>query len=89
ISVQRYLAIRFPLQTRSWRKKKETAFAVCLVFWAFLVTICAIFREENYPNKLWTCYERCKNQRLKSQFIAILLFLGFLTPLLIIVFCSS
>lgn len=89
ISVQRYLAIRFPMQTRSRRKKKVTAFAVCLVFWGLLVTICAIFRKENYPDKLWTCYERCKNQRLQQQFILILVFLGFLAPLLIVVFCSS
>lgn len=89
ISIQRYLAIRFPLQTRSWRKKKETAFAVCLVLWGLLVIASAIFRKENYPNKLWTCYERCKDRPLQLQFIVILAFLGFLTPLLIVVFCSS
>lgn len=89
ISVQRYLVIRFPLQARSWRKKKETAFAVCLVFWGLLVTICTIFREDNYPDKLWTCYERCKNIPLHLQFILILVILGYLAPLSIIVFCSS
>uniref|UniRef100_A0A8C9Y817 G-protein coupled receptors family 1 profile domain-containing protein n=1 Tax=Sander lucioperca TaxID=283035 RepID=A0A8C9Y817_SANLU len=89
ISVQRYLVIRFPLQARSWRKKKETACAVCLLFWGLLVTICAIFRKENYPDKLWKCYERCKNIQLNPKFIAILVCIGFLTPLLIIVFCSS
>lgn len=89
ISVQRYLAIRFPLQARSWRKKKETAFAVCLVIWGLLLTICTIFREDNHPDKLWTCYERCKNKPLDLKFIIILIFLGFSAPLLIIVFCSS
>lgn len=89
ISAQRYLAIRFPLQARSWRKKKETAFAVCLVFWGLLVTICATFRQDNYPEKLWTCYERCKNTPLDRQFLIILLFLGFFVPVLIVVFCSS
>ncbi|KAM9349939.1 G-protein coupled receptor 35 [Symphorus nematophorus] len=89
ISVHRYLAIKFPLQTRSWRKKKETAFAVCLVFWGLLVTVCAIYYAENDPSKLWTCYERCKNLPLKTQFILILVLLGFLVPLLIVVFCSS
>ncbi|XP_070701850.1 G-protein coupled receptor 35-like [Pempheris klunzingeri] len=88
ISVQRYLAIRFPLQTRSWRKKKETAFGVCLFLWALLVTVCVIFRNENHPNKLWTCYERSKEHPLQPQFIAIVVSLGFLTPLLIVVFCS-
>ncbi|KAA8587246.1 hypothetical protein FQN60_016699 [Etheostoma spectabile] len=89
ICVQRYLIIRFPLQARSWRKKKETACAVCLVIWGLLVTICAVFRNDNHPEKLWTCYERCKDIPLHPEFIAILVCLGFITPLLIIVFCSS
>lgn len=88
ISVHRFLAIRFPLQARSWRKKKETAFAVCLILWVLLVTSCAIFREENRPDKLWNCFERCKNRPLKLVVILILTCLGFLTPLLIIVYCS-
>lgn len=89
ICVHRFLAVRFPLQTRSRRKKKKIAFAVCLVFWGLLVTVCAIVRKENSPDKLWNCYERCKNQPLKLHFILILTILGFFTPLLIIVSCSS
>ncbi|XP_068197103.1 G-protein coupled receptor 35-like [Antennarius striatus] len=89
ISVQRYLAIRFPLQAKSWRKKKEVASAVCSVFWVVIIIICAKFREDNYPDKLWACYERCKNLPLQPQFLFVMLFVGFLTPLLIIVFCSS
>lgn len=89
ISVHRFLAIRFPLQAKSWRKKKATAFAVCLVFWGLLLIVCAIFKNENYPVNLWTCYERCKNKPLRGEFILIVTILGFLTPLLIIVFCSS
>lgn len=88
ISVHRFLSIRFPLQARLWRKKKETAVAVCLVFWVFLLTLCFIFREENNPNKLWNCFERCKNLPLPPSFIWILTCLGFLTPLLIISYCS-
>ncbi|XP_028283644.1 G-protein coupled receptor 35 [Parambassis ranga] len=89
ISVQRYLIIRFPMQARSWRKKKETAFAVCLFIWVLLVTLGAAFRKDNYPNNLWTCYERCKDKPLNPLFIVLLVFLGFLAPLVIIVFCSS
>ena len=89
ISVQRYLAIRFPIQTRSWRKKKQTAFVVCLVIWGLLVMICSIFHKDNAPHKLWTCYERCKNLPLKLEFLLLVVFVGFLAPLLIIVFCSS
>lgn len=88
ISVHRFLAIRFPLQARSWRRKKETAFAVCLVLWVLLVTSCVIFQEENYPDKLWNCFERCKNQRIKLSFLLIVTCLGFLIPLLIMGYCS-
>lgn len=89
ICVHRFLTIRFPLQTKSWRKKKATAAAVCLVLWGLLLIMCVIFRKENHPDNLWTCYERCKNNPLRWEFILIITFLGFLTPLLIIVFCSS
>uniref|UniRef100_H3BZN6 G-protein coupled receptors family 1 profile domain-containing protein n=1 Tax=Tetraodon nigroviridis TaxID=99883 RepID=H3BZN6_TETNG len=89
ICVHRFLVIRFPLQAKSWRKKKETAFAVCLVIWGLLVIVCAIHRRENYPVNLWTCYERCKNKQFPEHFILVLVFLGFFTPLLIIAFCSS
>lgn len=89
ISVQRFLVIRFPLQARSWRKRKEVAFAVCLTIWGLVVAICATFREDNYPQNLWTCYERRKDRPLNLRFIVILLVLGFTGPLLIVVFCSS
>lgn len=89
ICVHRFLAIRFPMQARSWRKKKATAFAVCLLIWGLLLTVYAVYRNQNYPVNLWTCFERCKNKRLSMQFSLVLIFLGFFTPLLIIVFCSS
>lgn len=89
ISVHRYLAIRFPMQTRSWRRKKETAFAVCVLLWGLLITTSIIFKEENHPKNLWTCFERCKNIPLKLHFVLMMVFFGYVTPLLIIVFCSS
>ncbi|XP_047445635.1 G-protein coupled receptor 55 [Mugil cephalus] len=89
ISFQRYLVVRFPLQARLCRRKKETAFVVCLVIWVMLVVVCYIYRKENYPDKLWTCYERCKDQPLKGNFIVILEICGLVLPLLIVVFCSS
>ncbi|XP_062261118.1 G-protein coupled receptor 35 isoform X2 [Platichthys flesus] len=88
ISVHRYLAVRFPLQTRLLRRKKEVAVAVCLIIWGLLVTGSLIFREQNHPQKLWTCYERCKDRPLSTWLILIMVVLGYLTPLVIIVFCS-
>ncbi|XP_032420829.1 G-protein coupled receptor 35-like [Xiphophorus hellerii] len=89
ISVHRYLTIRFPLQARSWKRRKEAAVAVCFFIWVVLVSIVAVFHKDNLPEKLWTCYERCKNTRIRPQFTFLLLSLGYLAPLLIIVFCSS
>ncbi|XP_029380981.1 G-protein coupled receptor 35 [Echeneis naucrates] len=89
ISVHRYLVVKFPFQTRSWRKKKETAVVVCLVIWGLLLSIGAIFQKENDPKKLWTCYERCKDNPLGPAAITMLIVPGFLIPLLIIVFCST
>ncbi|XP_043990726.1 G-protein coupled receptor 35-like [Gambusia affinis] len=89
ISVHRYLTIRFPLQARSWKRRKEAAVAVCLFIWVVLVLIVIVFRNDNHPEKLWTCYERCKNIRIRPQFNLLLLSLGYLAPLLTIVFCSS
>ncbi|KAM4556475.1 G-protein coupled receptor 35-like isoform 1-T2 [Fundulus diaphanus] len=88
ISIHRYLIIRFPLQARSWRRRKEAAVAVCLLIWLFLISVVVVFQKDNYPEKLWTCYERCKNRRLRQHF-TVLLCLGYLTLLLVIVFCSS
>uniref|UniRef100_A0A3B5LSL3 G-protein coupled receptors family 1 profile domain-containing protein n=1 Tax=Xiphophorus couchianus TaxID=32473 RepID=A0A3B5LSL3_9TELE len=64
ISVHRYLTIKFPLQARSWKRRKEAAVAVCLLIWVVLVSIVAVFHKDNLPEKLWTCYERCKNIRI-------------------------
>ncbi|XP_015258233.1 PREDICTED: G-protein coupled receptor 35-like [Cyprinodon variegatus] len=89
ISVHRYLTIRFPLQARSWRKKKMAAVAICLPIWVILVSAVVVFRKENYPDKLWTCYERCKDAPLHPPFTIALVCLGYLAPLMIIVFCSS
>lgn len=89
ISVQRYLAIIFPLQVSSWRRKKATASVVCLVMWTLLLTISTVFNKENQPGNLRTCYERCKNIRLKIEFLLTMQLLGFAIPLLIIIFCST
>lgn len=88
ISIYRYLCIRFPLHARSLRRKKEAAVAICLLIWAALILIIVVFHKDNYPEKLWTCYERCKNNRLRPQ-LTWLMSLGYLALLLIVVFCSS
>ncbi|CAJ1072020.1 G-protein coupled receptor 35-like [Xyrichtys novacula] len=88
ISVHRYLAVRFPMRAKSWRRKKVAAFVVCLAIWVTVVSLCLIF-QENSPDKLQCCFERCKDQRLTFKFAVMLVCGGFLAPLLIIVFCTS
>lgn len=89
ICVHRYLAIRFPLQAKSWRKKKETAFAVCLLIWVLVISGSMIFWKQNSPENLWTCFERRKDRPFNQHSWLLLITVGYLTPLLIIVFCSS
>lgn len=89
ISFNRYLAVRFPLQYRSWRRKKEMAFAVCLAIWVVVLTSCFVYHEVNYPHKLWVCFERCEDCQLPFEFVMTVVALGFLAPLLITVFCSG
>ncbi|KAM6948339.1 G-protein coupled receptor 35 [Aplochiton taeniatus] len=89
VSVHRYLAVRFPLRARAWRRKKQAALAVCLAIWVTVVAICAAYRRDNYPEKLWTCYARREDIRLTPAFLLLLVGLGYLGPLLVIVFCSS
>uniref|UniRef100_A0A3Q3WWG2 G-protein coupled receptors family 1 profile domain-containing protein n=1 Tax=Mola mola TaxID=94237 RepID=A0A3Q3WWG2_MOLML len=74
----RYLAISFP-----------PAVTTCLALWGVVLTISAVFQEEKYPNRLWTCYERCKVRPLQLRFVFTLVFPGFLAPLLMAVFCTS
>ncbi|XP_017277692.1 G-protein coupled receptor 35 [Kryptolebias marmoratus] len=89
ISVHRYLVVRFPLQARFWKRKKAAAASVCLIIWALLVALAFVFRKENYPERLWTCYERCKDNPLSLKFIILLVFVAYSIPLLTTVFCSS
>uniref|UniRef100_A0A4W5PB88 G-protein coupled receptors family 1 profile domain-containing protein n=1 Tax=Hucho hucho TaxID=62062 RepID=A0A4W5PB88_9TELE len=88
ISVHRYLAVKFPFQTRAWRSKK-VAVGVCGAIWVTAVTICGVFSDANHPQKLLTCYQRRKDIPLPVGFLAVLEVLGYLLPLLIIVFCST
>uniref|UniRef100_A0A3Q3WMW2 G-protein coupled receptors family 1 profile domain-containing protein n=1 Tax=Mola mola TaxID=94237 RepID=A0A3Q3WMW2_MOLML len=65
ISAHRYLAIKRAVTT-------------CLALWGVVLTISAVFQEEKYPNRLWTCYERCKVRPLQLRFVFTLVFPGFL-----------
>lgn len=71
-------------------EKEETGgFRGVFADWTAVLTICLTFNKENQPDKLWTCYERCKNQPLQLEFFLTLQLIGFAAPLLIIIVCST
>ncbi|XP_035655333.1 G-protein coupled receptor 55-like [Oncorhynchus keta] len=88
ISIHRYLAVKYPFHTRTWRSKKVAA-VVCGTIWVTVVTICAVFRKDNDPRKLITCYEVFQESTLSVEFLVVLEVLGYLLPVLILVFCST
>nr|XP_046177935.1 G-protein coupled receptor 35-like [Oncorhynchus gorbuscha] len=88
ISIHRYLAVKYPFHTRTWRSKKVAA-VVCGTIWVTVVTICAVFRKDNDPRKLITCYELSQESTLSVEFLVVLEVLGYLLPVLILVFCST
>uniref|UniRef100_A0A674D4Q8 G-protein coupled receptor 35-like n=2 Tax=Salmo trutta TaxID=8032 RepID=A0A674D4Q8_SALTR len=88
ISIHRYLAVKYPFHTRTWRSKKVAA-VVCGTIWVTVVTICAWFRKDNDPRKLVTCYEVSQENTLSLEFLVVLEVLGYLLPVLILVFCST
>ncbi|XP_067085532.1 G-protein coupled receptor 35-like [Osmerus mordax] len=86
ISVQRFLAVRFPYYARRAGSKKRAA-CVCVVIWLVIAGVCLVFREDNAPENWHTCFER--NQPLPLDFLMSLELLGYVVPLLTMLLCSS
>ena len=82
----RFLLVKFPQRYRHGNKNR--AGAVCLVIWTVVIAVCVGFSSDNYPEKLWTCYERCEDAPIQKPFLALLMTVGFFVPLLIVVCCS-
>ncbi|XP_023653799.1 lysophosphatidic acid receptor 6-like isoform X1 [Paramormyrops kingsleyae] len=87
ISIHRCVLLKFPIQRRTRDSQKTIAFAVCILIWVTVVTICATFIEENLPAHMKMCYKR-SDEPLSGTFILLLEILGFLLPLFIITLCS-
>ncbi|XP_053567469.1 G-protein coupled receptor 35-like [Bombina bombina] len=86
ISVDRYLAIKFPLSSRSLRSPRKAA-VVCGTIWMLLI-LSYIFGELMFKIKIGVgfCFRKTMPKHLYgSLYISIL---GFYTPLIIIMFCS-
>ena len=86
ISVQRFLAVRFPFYARRAGSKKGAA-CVCVAIWLVIAGVCLAFREDNAPENFHSCFER--SQPLPLDFLMSLELLGYVVPLLTMLLCSS
>nr|DBA25921.1 TPA: hypothetical protein GDO54_010248 [Pyxicephalus adspersus] len=87
ISVDRYVAIKFPLRARSFRSPKNAAMACVIVWLLFIATRLYLdlatdssFRDQTL------CFRKVTSKPLKRTLYFSLL--GFCVPTLILIFCS-
>uniref|UniRef100_A0A3P8XQZ8 G-protein coupled receptors family 1 profile domain-containing protein n=1 Tax=Esox lucius TaxID=8010 RepID=A0A3P8XQZ8_ESOLU len=85
ISIHRYVAVKFPFQTRAWHSKKG-ARVVCGAVWIIVLAISIMFSIANSPSQLSSCFERREN--ISLGWLVVLGVLGYLAPLFIMLFCS-
>uniref|UniRef100_A0AAY5KQK0 G-protein coupled receptors family 1 profile domain-containing protein n=1 Tax=Esox lucius TaxID=8010 RepID=A0AAY5KQK0_ESOLU len=85
ISIHRYVAVKFPFQTRAWHSKKVARF-VCGAVWIIVLAISIMFSIANSPSHLSSCFER--REKMPVELLVVLEVLGYLVPLFIIMFCS-
>ncbi|KAA0718623.1 G-protein coupled receptor 55 [Triplophysa tibetana] len=90
ISVQRFLAVRFPFLGRADKaKRQKIAVSVCILIWTTIAVICAMFNQDLKPDYLLTCFNRKAEKKLNLTFFLILEIVGYLVPLAIIILCST
>ncbi|KTG47009.1 hypothetical protein cypCar_00038224 [Cyprinus carpio] len=90
ISIHRFIAVRFPFLTKALASKSKTiAISKCIFIWVIITVICVRNREELDKEKFETCYDRKLANKLGIPFILLLEILGYLIPVLIIIFCST
>ncbi|XP_053564956.1 G-protein coupled receptor 35 [Bombina bombina] len=85
ISLDRYLAIKFPLRSRTLRSPRKTAVA-CGILWLLFLLTRIVFELFDYRALQPFCFRKTTSKPLyKAIYFSIL---GFYIPLPIIVFCS-
>ncbi|XP_063771731.1 G-protein coupled receptor 35-like [Pseudophryne corroboree] len=87
ISVDRYVAIKFPLRARAFRSPKKAATA-CGVIWLLLIAtrIFIKFTADRISTDPSTCFRKHSERPLKRALYFSIL--GFCVPMLILTFCS-
>lgn len=90
ISFHRFIAIRFPFLAKALlSKSRMIATTKCIIIWVIVGVICACNYKEFLPDKLEHCYERKVKIKLKKDFFLVLMILGYLIPVVILIFCST
>lgn len=90
ISIHRFIAVRFPFLTKALApKSKIIATTECIIIWVIIAVICACNYDDLVPEKLDGCYDRKLEKKLKTSFFLLLEILGYLIPVVIVIFCST
>lgn len=97
ISIDRFLAIVYPLRSQTIRTKRNAKIACCIV-WAIILTggaIVAYKLDTTSPNNNATaiyCFENYSKKQWKAELSKVVMFIetvGFMIPLFMNVFCSA
>ncbi|XP_063162186.1 G-protein coupled receptor 35 [Candoia aspera] len=85
IALDRYIAVRYPLQAKNVRSPLKSAL-VCGLFWILMISIVCISKYMNDEEDPGICF-RSISRRPSVHSFAIVIW-GFLIPLIILSFCS-
>ncbi|XP_043076473.1 G-protein coupled receptor 55-like [Puntigrus tetrazona] len=90
ISVHRFIAVRFPFLMKTLASKsKAIATSKCVFIWTVVVVVCACNSKDLNQELLETCYDRKLTKKLERHFFLLLEILGYVIPVLVVVFCST
>ncbi|XP_051979970.1 G-protein coupled receptor 55-like [Xyrauchen texanus] len=89
ISVVRYVAIKFPMKASGVLSCRR-AMVVCALIWVVNCSFSAAFHRVDDPKQNATikCFQKNKTEELPLVFILVLNIVGFLLPVLIMLYCS-
>ncbi|XP_029473174.1 G-protein coupled receptor 35-like [Rhinatrema bivittatum] len=85
ISVDRYLAIRYPLKSKYLRSPMKAAI-LCGLLWIFMIAFCLYGALTARMEKITFCFQKTSVDPMKP--FVILTVVGFFIPLIILIFCS-
>lgn len=90
ISIHRFISVRFPFLTKALAPKSRIiATTECIIIWVTVIVICTCNYKDLLPDNLEHCYDRKLKEKLKITFFLLLEILGYLIPVVIVIFCST